>query len=61
LPRHEWAAMVGTNLTGVFLLSRAVSRVMIRQRAGRSSTTSVAGRTGSRASPPMPPRRRAWS
>jgi NAD(P)-dependent dehydrogenase (short-subunit alcohol dehydrogenase family) len=49
LPRHEWDAMVGTNLTGVFLLSQAVGRVMIRQRAGKIvNVTSVAGRTGSR-------------
>jgi len=49
LPRHEWDAMVRTNLTGVFLLSQAVGRVMIRQRAGKIiNVTSVAGRTGSR-------------
>src|SRR2546422_6465536 len=41
--------MVQTNLTGVFLLSQAVGRVMIRQRAGKIvNVTSVAGRTGSR-------------
>ena len=49
LPRQEWDAMVQTNLTGVFLLSQAVGRVMIRQRAGKIvNVTSVAGRTGSR-------------
>src|SRR5262245_47646566 len=49
LPRAEWDAMVQTNLTGVFLLSQAVGRVMIRQRAGKIiNVTSVAGRTGSR-------------
>jgi NAD(P)-dependent dehydrogenase (short-subunit alcohol dehydrogenase family) len=49
LPREEWDAMVGTNLTGVFLCSQAVGRVMIRQRAGKIiNITSVAGRTGSR-------------
>ena len=49
LPRSEWDAMVGTNLTGVFLLSQVVGRVMIRQRAGKIvNVTSVAGRTGSR-------------
>src|SRR5262249_60364069 len=48
LPRAEWDAMVQTNLTGVFLLSQAVGRVMIRQRAGKIiNVTSVAGRTGS--------------
>jgi 3-oxoacyl-[acyl-carrier protein] reductase len=49
LPRHEWDAMVGTNLTGVFLFSQAVGRVMIRQRGGKIvNVTSVAGRTGTR-------------
>lgn len=49
LPRHEWDAMVQTNLTGVFLFCQAAGRVMIRQRAGRIvNVTSVAGRTGSR-------------
>jgi len=49
LPRHEWDAMVQTNLTGVFLFSQAVGRVMIRQRAGKIiNVTSVAGRSGSR-------------
>ena len=49
LPRHEWDAMVGTNLTGVFLLCQAVGRVMIRQRGGKIvNVTSVAGRSGSR-------------
>ncbi len=49
LPRQEWDAMVQTNLTGVFLFSQAVGRVMIRQRAGKIvNVSSVAGRTGSR-------------
>jgi NAD(P)-dependent dehydrogenase (short-subunit alcohol dehydrogenase family) len=49
LPRSEWDAMVGTNLTGVFLLCQAVGRVMIRQQAGKIvNVTSVAARTGSR-------------
>src|SRR5258705_4366673 len=49
LPRSEWDAMVGTNLTGVFLCCQAVGRVMIQQRAGKIvNITSVAGRTGSR-------------
>ena len=49
LPRQEWDAMVQTNLTGVFLLSQAVGRVMIRQGGGKIvNVTSVAGRTGSR-------------
>lgn len=49
LPRGEWDAMVQTNLTGVFLLTQAVGRVMIRQRSGKVvNVSSVAGRTGSR-------------
>src|SRR5512134_50255 len=49
LLRSEWDAMVAINLTGVFLFSQAVGRVMIRQRAGKIITvTSTAGRTGSR-------------
>jgi NAD(P)-dependent dehydrogenase (short-subunit alcohol dehydrogenase family) len=49
LPRREWDAMVATNLTGVFLFSQAVGRVMIRQRAGRIvNVTSIAGRSGAR-------------
>ncbi|HEV8474225.1 MAG TPA: glucose 1-dehydrogenase [Methylomirabilota bacterium] len=49
LPREEWDAMVRTNLTGVFLFSQAVGRVMIRQGAGKIvNVTSVAGRSGAR-------------
>src|SRR5262249_46388432 len=49
LPRAEWDAMVATNLTGVFLFSQAVGRVMIRQRAGKiGNGTSVARRPGAR-------------
>ncbi len=49
LPRDEWDAMIGTNLTGVFLCCQAVGRVMIRQGAGKIvNITSVAGRTGRR-------------
>jgi NAD(P)-dependent dehydrogenase (short-subunit alcohol dehydrogenase family) len=45
----EWDAMVRCNLTGVFLCSQAVGRVMIGQRAGAIiNITSVAGRYGSR-------------
>src|SRR5882762_2683573 len=35
LPREEWDAMLRTNLTGVFLFSQAVGRVMIRQQSGK--------------------------
>ena len=49
LPRDEWDAMVRINLTGVFLFSQAVGRVMIRQRSGKIvNVSSVAGRTGAR-------------
>jgi NAD(P)-dependent dehydrogenase (short-subunit alcohol dehydrogenase family) len=49
LPRAEWDAMIATNLTGVFLFSQAVGRVMIRQHGGKIvNVTSVAGRSGSR-------------
>ena len=41
--------MIGTNLTGVFLFTQAVGRVMIRQRAGKIiNVSSTAGRTGAR-------------
>ena len=41
--------MVATNLTGVFLFSQAVGRVMIQQKRGKIvNVSSVAGRTGSR-------------
>jgi 3-oxoacyl-[acyl-carrier protein] reductase len=49
LSRREWDAMIATNLTGVFLFSQAVGRVMIGQRAGTIvNVTSVAGRSGAR-------------
>ncbi len=41
--------MVGIDLTGVFLISQAVARVMIPRRRGKIvNITSVAGRAGSR-------------
>ena len=49
LPRHEWDAMIATNLTGVFLFSQTVGRVMIQQKSGTIvNVSSVAGRSGSR-------------
>jgi len=49
LPRHEWDAMIAVNLTGVFLFSQAVGRVMIQQKGGKIvNVSSVAGRSGSR-------------
>src|SRR5207302_1787842 len=53
LPRQEWDAMLRTNLTGVFLFSQAVGRVMIRQQSGKIvNVTSVAGRSGARGMAP---------
>src|SRR4030095_12519380 len=47
LPRHEWDAMIATNLTGVFLFSQAVGRVMIQQKGGTIvNVSSVARRSG---------------
>jgi NAD(P)-dependent dehydrogenase (short-subunit alcohol dehydrogenase family) len=49
LPRQEWDAMVQVNLTGVFLFSQAVGRVMIKQGGGKIiNVSSVAGRNGVR-------------
>jgi len=49
LPRGEWDAMIAINLTGVFLFSQAVGRVMIQQKSGKIvNVSSVAGRSGSR-------------
>jgi NAD(P)-dependent dehydrogenase (short-subunit alcohol dehydrogenase family) len=49
LPRHEWDAMIGVNLTGVFLFSQTVGRLMIQQKGGKIvNVSSVAGRSGSR-------------
>ncbi len=42
-----WQAVIDLNLTGVFLCTRAVSKVMLKQRAGRMiNITSVAGQIG---------------
>jgi NAD(P)-dependent dehydrogenase (short-subunit alcohol dehydrogenase family) len=49
LPCEEWEAMVRINLTGVFLFSQAVGRVMIKQGGGKIvNVSSVAGRNGVR-------------
>jgi len=41
--------MIAINLTGVFLFSQAVGRVMIQQKSGKIvNVSSVAGRSGSR-------------
>lgn len=43
----DWEAVMGVNLTGAFLLSRAVSPVMIRQKHGRIiQIASIAAHTG---------------
>lgn len=44
---EDWQAVLDLNLTGVFLCSRAVSKVMLKQRSGRIiNITSVAGQMG---------------
>ena len=46
----DWDQVLDTNLRGVFLMTRAVSKVMMRQRSGRiiniSSTAGVMGNAG---------------
>lgn len=44
---EDWQAVIDLNLTGVFLCTRAVSKVMLKQKEGRIiSITSVAGQMG---------------
>lgn len=44
---EDWQAVVDLNLTGVFLCTRAVSKVMLKQRSGRIiNVASVAGQMG---------------
>lgn len=44
---EEWQAVIDLNLTGVFLCTRAVSKIMLKQRSGRIiNITSVAGLMG---------------
>lgn len=44
---EDWQAVIDLNLTGVFLCTRAVSKVMLKQRAGRIiNISSVAGQMG---------------
>ncbi len=59
LPRHEWDAMIATNLTGVFLFSQAVGRVMIQQNERQDRQRELGGRPLRRraAWPPTPPPR----
>ncbi len=43
----DWQAVIDLNLTGVFLCSRAVSKIMLKQKSGRIiNITSVAGQMG---------------
>lgn len=44
---EDWQAVIDLNLTGVFLCTRAVSKIMLKQRAGRIiNISSVAGQMG---------------
>lgn len=44
---EDWQAVIDINLTGVFLCTRAASKIMLKQRSGRIiSITSVAGQMG---------------
>lgn len=44
---EDWQAVIDLNLTGVFLCTRAVAKIMLKQRSGRIiNITSVAGQMG---------------
>lgn len=44
---EDWQAVIDLNLTGVFLCTRAVSKIMLKQKSGRViNITSVAGQMG---------------
>lgn len=44
---EDWQAVIDLNLTGVFLCTKAVSKIMLKQRSGRIvNITSVAGEMG---------------
>jgi 3-oxoacyl-[acyl-carrier protein] reductase len=44
---EDWQAVIDLNLTGVFLCTRAVSKIMLKQRSGRIiNVTSVAAQMG---------------
>ena len=44
---EDWQAVIDVNLTGVFLCTRAVSKIMLKQKSGRIiNITSVAGQMG---------------
>ncbi len=43
----DWQAVINLNLTGVFLCTKAASKIMLKQRSGRIvNVTSVVGETG---------------
>ena len=47
LKPEDWQAVIDLNLTGVFLCTRAASKIMLKQRSGRIiNITSVAGQIG---------------
>jgi 3-oxoacyl-[acyl-carrier protein] reductase len=47
LKLEDWQAVIDLNLTGVFLCTRAVSKIMLKQKSGRIiNITSVAGQMG---------------
>jgi 3-oxoacyl-[acyl-carrier protein] reductase len=47
MKRDDWDAVLGTNLTGTFLLTQAALKPMLRQRGGRIvSISSVVGQAG---------------
>ncbi len=44
---EDWQSVIDTNLTGVFLCTRAASKIMLKKRSGRIiNITSVAGQMG---------------
>jgi 3-oxoacyl-[acyl-carrier protein] reductase len=44
---EDWQAVIDTNLTGVFLCTKAISKIMLKQRSGRIiNIASVAGQMG---------------
>jgi len=47
MKRDDWDAVLGTNLTAAFVLTQAVLKPMLKQRAGRIiSNSSVVGQSG---------------
>ncbi|AFZ00536.1 3-oxoacyl-[acyl-carrier-protein] reductase [Calothrix sp. PCC 6303] len=47
MKQEDWQAVIDLNLTGVFLCTKAASKIMLKQRSGRIiNITSVAGQMG---------------